>query len=407
MKAEIISIGTELLLGEIVDTNTPFLADRLASLGIDLYFTSSAGDNPERLSGVIKQAWQRSDLTLTTGGLGPTQDDITREAIASVLGEEIKVDPELKKGLINFFARRGLEMPSTNIKQAALIPSATAIPNPQGTAPGWWVEKNGRIIVAMPGPPGEMQFMWQNEVFPRLQDRAGAIILSRVVKIFGLSEPKVDESVAHLLSALNPTMGVYAKLDGVHLRITAKATRREEAEELISKREAEVKAILGDSVWGVDDETQESIAGQLLAAKGLSLAVAESFTGGFLTNLLTNAPDSQNYFKGGIIANTDEVKVALGIEPNLVTGEASAELALAMANMARRKLGASIGIGIAGESCTESTSGMVPGKVFVAVNGEPIRQNKVQSYSGRLYQMKKRAVYYALIDLMKLLRSMA
>jgi len=407
MKAEIVSIGTELLLGEIVDTNTPFLADQLSSLGIDLYFTSAAGDNPERLSGVLKQAWQRSELILTTGGLGPTQDDITREAIAGILGEEIKVDPGLKEGLVNFFAQRGLEMPQTNIKQATLIPSATALPNPQGTAPGWWVEKDGRILVAMPGPPSEMQFMWQNEVFPRLQDRAGAIILSRVVKIFGLSEPKVDESVAHLLSSPNPTMGVYAKLDGIHLRITAKTAQRKEAEETISRREAEVRAILGDSVWGVDDETQESIVGQLLATQGLSLAVAESFTGGFLTNLLTNAPDSQNYFKGGIIANSDEVKLALDLEPQMVTGGTSAELAMAMATMVRHKLGASIGIGIEGESRTESASGMVPGTVFIAIDGEPIEQNKVQSYSGRLYQMKKRAAYYALFDLMKLLRSMA
>ena len=405
MKAEIVSIGTELLLGEIVDTNTPFLADQLSSLGIDLYFTSAAGDNPERLSGVIKQAWQRSDLTLTTGGLGPTQDDITREAIARILGEELEVDPGLKEHIANFFAQRGLEMPPNNIKQATLIPSATAIPNPQGTAPGWWVEKDDRILVAMPGPPSEMQYMWQNEIFPRLQEKSGAVILSRMIKTFGLSEAKVDELVAHLMSCPNPTLGVYAKLDGIYLRITAKTTQHKEAEELISKREAEVRTILGDSVWGVNDETQESIAGQLLTAKGLSLAVAESFTGGFLTNLLTNAPDSQNYFKGGIIANSDEVKVALGLEPYLVAGKASAELALAMATMARQKLGAGIGIGIEGESRTESASGMVPGTVFVATDGELIEQNKVQIYSGRLYQMKKRAAYYALFDLVKLLRS--
>jgi len=404
MRAEIISIGTELLLGEIVDTNTPFLANQLSLLGIDLYFTSAVGDNSERLSRVLKQAWQRSELILTTGGLGPTQDDITREAIARLLGEEIKVDPGLKEDIVNFFAQRGLEMPPTNIKQATLIPSATALPNPQGTAPGWWVEKDGRIIVAMPGPPSEMQFMWQNEVFPRLQDRAGAIILSRVVKIFGLSEPKVDELVAHLLSSPNPTMGVYAKLDGVHLRITAKATQRKEAEEMISRREADVRAILGDSIWGVDDETQESVVGQLLVAKGLSLAVAESFTGGFLTHTLASTPESQSYFKGGLIATSGEGKVALGLDPRLVTGGTSAELATAMAILARRKLDASIGIGIEGESNAESVSGMVPGTVFTAIDSEQIKQHTVQSYSGRLYQMRRRAAYYALFDLMKLLR---
>ncbi|KPK21044.1 MAG: damage-inducible protein CinA, partial [Dehalococcoidia bacterium SG8_51_3] len=153
MKAEIMSIGTELLLGEIVDTNTPYLANQLAVLGIDLYFTSAVGDNSARLLNTLKQAWDRSDIILTTGGLGPTQDDITRDVIAALLGEKMEVDPQLKQELINFFARRGIEMPESNIRQATVIPSATALVNPQGTAPGWWVEKEGKIIVAMPGPP--------------------------------------------------------------------------------------------------------------------------------------------------------------------------------------------------------------------------------------------------------------
>lgn len=406
MRAEIISIGTELLLGEIVDTNTPFLADQLSSLGIDLYFTSAVGDNSARLAGVFRQAWQRSELIITTGGLGPTQDDITRDAIAGLLGEKLEVSEELKQHIVDFFARRGLEMPPSNIRQATLIPSAVAIPNPQGTAPGWWVEKEGRIIVAMPGPPGEMQFMWQNEVFPRLQKRTGAIILSRMVKTFGMSEAKVDELLADLTASTNPTLATYAKLDGIYLRIAAKAEKSEEAQEMISRREAEVRAILGDIVWGVDDETQESIVGQLLVAKGLSLVVAESFTGGFLTHTLASAPESQRYFKGGLIATSDEVKVALGLESNLVTGEASAEVATAMAILARHQFGASIGVGIEGERAPEAISGMVPGTVFIATDSEQINHHTVRSYSGRLYQMRRRAAYYALFDLMKLLRSM-
>jgi len=404
MRAEIISIGTELLLGEIVDTNTPFLANQLSSLGIDLYFTSGIGDNAERLAGVLKQARQRSELIITTGGLGPTQDDITRDAIAGLLGEKLEVNPELKQHIVDFFAHRGLEMPQSNIRQAMLIPSAMAIPNPQGTAPGWWVEKDGRIIVAMPGPPGEMQFMWQNEVFPRLQKRAGAIILSRMIKTFGLSEAKVDELVAHLMSSSNPTLATYAKLDGIYLRIAAKAAKPEEAKEMISRREAEVRAILGDAVWGVDDETQEGLVGQLLVAKGLSLAVAEYFTGGFLTYTLANAPGSQRYFKGGLIATSDETKITLGLDSQVLTGEVNAEVATAMAILARQKLDASIGIGIEGESPAESASGMASGTVFIAIDSEQIEQHSVQSYSGRLYLMKRRAAYYALFDLMKLLR---
>jgi len=406
MRAEIISIGTELLLGEIVDTNTPYLANQLSSLGIDLYFTSSVGDNAARLAGALKQAWQRSELIITTGGLGPTQDDITRDGIAGLLGEKLEVVLELKQNLIDFFARRGLEMPTSNIRQATIIPSAVAILNPQGTAPGWWVEKDGRIIVAMPGPPGEMQFMWQNEILPRLQKRTGAVILSRMVKTFGVSEAKVDELLADLTASSNPTLATYAKLDGIYLRIAAKADKLEVAQEMVSKHEAEVRAILGDIIWGVDDETHEGVVGQLLMTKGLSLAVAESFTGGFLTHTLASTPGSERYFKGGLIATSDEVKVALGLDPKMVTGKANAEVATAMAVLARRKLGASIGIGIEGESSPEAVSGMVPGTVFVAIDSEQTKQHQVQSYSGRLYQMRRRAAYYALFDLMKLLRSM-
>jgi len=403
MKAEILSIGTELLLGEIVDTNTPFLANQLSLLGIDLFFTSAVGDNPERLSGALRQAWERSDIIITTGGLGPTQDDITREAVAGLFGEEPEVDPALEQSIVDYFTQRGIEMPASNIKQATLIPSAAAIPNPQGTAPGWWVERDGRIIVAMPGPPSEMQFMWQNQVFPRLQRKTGAIILSRMLKTFSLTEAKVDELVAPLMSSPNPTLATYAKLDGIYLRIAAKAARRREAEELISKREAEIRKILGDAIWGVDDDTQESVVGRLLVARGLTLAVTESFTSGYLAHTLASAPGSQSYFKGGIVAATDQVKAVLGIDAGLVAGEPSAELAAAMAVLARQKLGASIGIGI--EGYTEPVGEILPGTVFIAIDrgstGEPVAQR----YSGRLYQMKKRAAYYALFDLMKLLRS--
>jgi len=400
MRAEIISIGTELLLGEIVDTNTPFLANQLSLLGIDLYFTSSVGDNYERLLGALRQAWQRSGLILTTGGLGPTQDDITREAIAGLLDEEREVDTDLKQSLVNYFTNLGLELPPTNIKQATLIPSAAAILNPRGTAPGWWVEKDGQIIIAMPGPPSEMQFMWQNEVFPRLQQITGAVILSRTIKTFGLGEGKVDELVAPLVTSTNPTLATYAKPDGVHLRITAKAAKPEEAQEMISRQEADVRAILSDYVWGVDDETSESTVGQLLVAKGLSLAAAESYTGGFLTYTLAGAPQSRGYFKGGVIATSDEAKVALGLNPHLLAGP-SAEIAAAMASLARRKLDAGIGIGI--EGYTELVDEVVMGKVFIAIDSAQTKQNTVQSYSGRHYQMRRRAAYHALFDLRKLL----
>lgn len=403
MKAEIISIGTELLLGEITDTNTPFIAGQLATLGIDLYYTSTVGDNHERLLGALRQAWQRSDLIITTGGLGPTQDDITRDAIAGLLGERMTVDPHLKREITDFFIRRGLEMPEGNIRQATLIPSATAIVNPLGTAPGWWVEKEGRILAALPGPPGEILPMWQKEVFPRLEKRSGAIILSRTIKTWGLSEAKVDELVAPFLSATNPTVATYAKSDGIHLRITAKAVDKEAASKIVSERESDIRGILGDHIWGVDNETLEGVVGQLLVSQGLTLAVAESFTGGFLAYTLTRVPESSSFFKGGIIATADDIKIAWGLKPELPSGEAGAETAARMASLARAKLAADIGIGI--DLHSEPDGEAAIGRVSVAIDTGQGGQSKVQSYSGRPRQLVRRATQHALFHLRNLLLS--
>ena len=283
MKAEIITTGTEILLGEIVDTNTSFLAGELALHGIDIHFTSSVGDNYDRLSDVLRKAWQRSDITITTGGLGPTQGDITRSVIAALMGEEPYVDDRLKQTLVEYFSRLGVEMPENNLKQATLIPSAEALLNPLGTAPGWWIEKNGRIIIALPGPPGELQPMWRSQVVPRLQKRSGAIIISRILKTWGLSEGKVDELVTPFLSSSNPTVAIYARQDGIILRITAKSAEEGSARQMIALMEANVRHVLGNHIWGEDEETIASVVVRLLSEKGLTLAVCESMTGGFLT----------------------------------------------------------------------------------------------------------------------------
>ncbi|TET86656.1 MAG: competence/damage-inducible protein A, partial [Dehalococcoidia bacterium] len=245
MNAEIISIGTELILGEVTDTNAAYLAGQLPLLGIDLHRVTLVGDNLERLSQAFSRAWEDCDIVLATGGLGPTEDDLTREAIAQILREELSISPALEEELRAIFSRMGRAMPPHNIKQAKLIPSAQAIPNPRGTAPGWWIEKRGKIIVAMPGPPGEMQRMWEKEVMPRLQEKLQReVILFRTLKSFGFSEAEVDEMVDPLFPLANPKIGIYAKPDGIHLRLIASAQRREEAEELIAQGEAQLRAIL-------------------------------------------------------------------------------------------------------------------------------------------------------------------
>ncbi|MEE9202738.1 MAG: molybdopterin-binding protein, partial [Dehalococcoidia bacterium] len=238
MKAEIVAVGTEILLGDITDTNSAFMAGELAPLGIDLYWLSVVGDNMERLVEVLRRAWDRSDLILVTGGLGPTEDDITREGIARMLGEELTVDPELEKWLRGFFSSRGYPMPERNIKQATLIPSAQAVHNARGTAPGWWVQREGTVLVTMPGVPVELQQMWQEQVLSRIKQLLGGdIILSRTVKTLGMAEAAVDETLSPLLSSTNPTIGIYAKMDGIHIRITAKGKGEAAVREVLAGME--------------------------------------------------------------------------------------------------------------------------------------------------------------------------
>ncbi|MFC1951560.1 CinA family nicotinamide mononucleotide deamidase-related protein [Chloroflexota bacterium] len=409
MKAEIIATGTEILLGEIVDTNTAFLAGELALLGIDVHFTSSIGDNYDRLSGVLRQAWQRSDIVITTGGLGPTQGDITRNVIAAVMGEEAYIDDRLKQTLIECFSKMGIEMPENNIKQATLIHSAEALLNPLGTAPGWWVEKNGRIIIALPGPPGEVRPMWRSQIVHRLQKRSGTIIISRVLKTWGLSEGKVDDLATPFLSSVNPTVAIYARQDGIVLRITAKSTGEDSARKMIAEMEASISHVLGNHTWGVDEETIASVVGRLLADKGLTLAVCESMTGGFLTYTLASTVGNSPYFRGGIVADGNDAKIALGLEPALLAKGARRVRAAAIASLARGKLNADIGIGLDGDVSSMgnvvSGEGMPLGKVFIAVDMGSDERNVVQDYSWRPSQLARRATQQALFTLHNLLLS--
>ena len=361
MKAEIVSIGTEILLGEITDTNASYLASQLPALGIDLYYVSQVGDNQPRLVEVLKRAWQRSELILTTGGLGPTGDDLTREAIAEMLGEKMAVDPALEKVLRERFGLITVAMPPSNLKQATIIPSARAIPNANGTAPGWFVEKDGRILVAMPGPPAEMQPMWRDKVISQLSRGSGTIILSRTIKTSGLSEGAVGELVNPMFSAVNPTFGVYAKPDGIHLRLAAKAESRQEAEKILAEGEAGIRAVLGQYIWGTDDDTTGVVIGRLLVEKGLTLAAMEDFSGGMLTASITDIPVNQSFFKGGLVAPSDEAKVAFGLDAGLISqyGGVSPEVARAMAEAARKLLRADIGISItAGAETKERPMGI-------------------------------------------------
>ncbi|MFQ5872970.1 MAG: competence/damage-inducible protein A [Dehalococcoidia bacterium] len=404
MKAEIVSIGTEILLGEITDTNAPYLASQLPALGIDLYWIHQVGDNLSRLVEVLERAWSRSDLVLTTGGLGPTQDDVTREAIAQLVGEKMEVDPALEKQLRAFFDERNYPMPMSNLKQACLIPSSQPITNPRGTAPGWWVERAGQLIVAMPGPPNEMHRMWSKEVAPRLREQAiEGVIVSRTVKTFGISEGGLDEMVAPLLSSTNPTLGVYARPDGIHVRITSKAEDEDRARSMLSDMDKRVRDILGDSVWGVDEETLESNVGRLLRKKGLSLATMESCTGGLLASALTDVPGSSAYFKGGLVSYTNEVKTAYGVDAAIIEaqGAVSPDTAQAMAQACRERLDADIGVGVTGVAGPDESEGKPPGTVHIGIASSRGKKTFSRNVPGTRELIKRRTVIAALFELQR------
>ncbi|MEK7282042.1 MAG: molybdopterin-binding protein [Chloroflexota bacterium] len=239
MKAEILSVGSELLRGTTADTNGPYLADSLFRLGIELHYISIVGDDRQRLAEAIGQAWKRSDLTLLTGGLGPTEDDLPREAIAQAMGEEMRIDTALEQWLRQVFTSRRMSMPERNLKQAMLIPSAQAMDNLLGTAPGWWVERDGKLLISMPGPPREMERMWQSEVLLLLQPRVGGVIVSSTLKTYGLGEAAVDEALAPIRASSNPVIGIYDKGDGIHITLTARAPTRTQAGQMLSQMEAQ------------------------------------------------------------------------------------------------------------------------------------------------------------------------
>lgn len=318
MRAEIVSVGTELLLGQITDTNASWLAGRLADLGIDCLWKTTVGDNLARATEAFRRAIERSDLVVATGGLGPTEDDLTREAIAAAIGETPAVDAGLEAELDRWFGARGIAMPERNRKQAWLIPSAQALANPNGTAPGWLVRRGDRMLVAMPGVPREMTAMWEAQVEPLLA--GGSPLRSRTLKLLGIGEGSVEEALGELVRSTAPTVATYAKADGVHVRITDRDPSIATRDLRIAGMEEEVRRRLGRYVWGVDGETLGGVIGSALGGQGWRLATAESVTGGEIARILSEASDGW-YLTGAVIAAADEATLARtvsGAEVSLV-----------------------------------------------------------------------------------------
>jgi nicotinamide-nucleotide amidase len=379
MRAEIVAVGTELLLGQIVDTNSTWVAEELAAFGIDCFFQTRVGDNPDRIVDAFRIALGRADAVIVCGGLGPTQDDITREALAEVMGVALEEDAEARRLLIDVFARRNRAMPESNLRQAQVPVGAAIIPQVMGTAPGLICPVGDKVLYALPGVPAEMQEMVIRAVLPDLQRRAGvvSVIASRTLRTWGLGEALLAETVSPRLEALDergagaPTIAFLASgIEGVKLRVTVKAADEASAAALLDEEEMALRAILGDTIFGVDDETMEAAIGKLLVQQGLTIALAESFTGGLIASRMVAVPGASKFFRGGVVAYDAEVKYGLlGLERGPVV---SIEAAAAMAEGVRALLGTDVGLATTGVAGPDPQEGYPPGTAFAgfALPGE-------------------------------------
>ena len=330
MQAEIVSIGTELLLGEIVDTNAAWIARALTTIGLNLYYKTTVGDNEARIAAVLRQALARSEIVIATGGLGPTVDDVTREAIAAATGRPLEMRPELVGEIEAFFRRRGTRMTENNLRQARLPQGAIAIRNPVGTAPAFIVEEPAGVIISLPGVPAEMRYLMEHAVLPYLRQKFGlrGVIKVRNLHTCNIGESQIDDLIGDLEKASNPTVGLSAHPGQTDVRITAKADSEEEAARLIAEMEAEVRRRLGQVIYGADEETLEGVVMDLLQRRGRTLAVVETVTGGAITGRLAGVARGSQQFKGGLVVPSE---AALG---NL--GLSTAELALPPEELAAR-----------------------------------------------------------------------
>ncbi len=372
---EIISVGTELLLGHVTNTDARDISEMLSKIGINVKYHTVVGDNPERLRQCVETAKSRADIIITTGGLGPTCDDLTKQILAEAFGLRLIENKAERKGLYDYI-RYGKKFTDNNFTQAMLPEGCTVFHNNCGTAPGCGFEKDGKIVVMIPGPPKECNAMFRESALPYLRKLSEELIVSHSVRIFGLGESSVDDIFAEEMNRMtNPTMAPYAKECDCLLQITAKAKSEAEAEEMIAPVMEHVIKRLGDVVYGVDVECIEESVIKLLREKGMTFSAAESCTGGDVARRFTDMPGASAFFKGGVVTYTNEAKAKLlGIDPALIEekGAVSHEVAKAMAENVRALLGTDIGVGVTGLAGPDGDGVHEVGTVFVslAVEGE-------------------------------------
>ena len=372
--AELICVGTELLLGNILNTNARFLSQELSALGINVFYQTVVGDNPQRLRQAVDIARRRADVLITTGGLGPTCDDLTRQTLADAFGLDLVFHPESAQRIRDYFEQKlhNAPMPQNNLQQAMLPVGAAVLPNRWGTAPGCVFESQGCRVIMLPGPPRECEPMFREEVLPLLRTLSGEVIHSRSLRIFGMGESAVEELLRDRMNALqNPTLAPYAKTGEVELRITAKAGSVPQAQALIAPVEEEIRSILGDRIYGADVDSLEAVCLELLRKKGLTFGCAESCTGGLIAKRFTDLPGASAAFKGGLVTYWSQTKAGLlGVPRDILEeqGAVSHPVAIAMAQGARRALECDLAVAVTGVAGPQSDDrGNPVGLVYVAL----------------------------------------
>lgn len=410
MRGEIISVGTELLLGQIANTNAQYISKKLAEIGIDVLYHTAVGDNHQRLKGILETAQSRSDLIIFTGGLGPTKDDLTKEAIASHLGKALVEDAPAMMKIEAYFTQRGIEMTENNRKQAQVIDQSTVLPNDHGMAPGMAVEAASIRYILLPGPPRELIPMFDHYAIPYLQSLfpEQQVVHSKVLRFFGIGESALEEKLLDLIDAQsNPTIAPLANEGEVTIRITAKARNIDEANELIQKIEMEIGSRVGEYIYGYNDDTLPRVTFRTLKKGALKLSLAESCTGGLLSQMITSISGSSEIYSGGVISYSSEAKSQLlHVSSALIEehGTVSEECAKAMAKQAREALNADVALSVTGVAGPDPTENKPVGLVYIGLATPEGTHSYRLNLSGTREGIQLKAAKYSLFYLLQYLK---
>ncbi|MBO8170938.1 MAG: competence/damage-inducible protein A [Bacillaceae bacterium] len=402
MKAEIIAVGTELLLGQIVNSNAQYLSTQLAELGIHVYFHTVVGDNAGRLRETIQTSQNRSDLVILTGGLGPTRDDITKETVADILGKKQVIDQQALEKIESYFRHRQLPMSSNNRKQAEVIEGSRVFPNDYGMAPGMAVEEENRHYVLLPGPPSELKPMFEQYVRPYLQSLMpdSYTVFSRTLRFFGIGESRLDEKLSDLIqNQSNPTIAPLAKEYEVTIRLTARAASRDEANRMISGIEQEIRNRTGRFIYGQDDESLQQVVVRMLKERGKSVAVAESCTGGMIAEMITSVAGSSQVFPGSIVSYSNGIKqTALHIPEQVIRkyGAVSEQTARLMSENIRGIMDTEYGVSVTGVAGPDRQEEKEVGTVYIGLSNSENTRVFPLKLAGHRHAIRLQAAKYAL-----------